>query len=73
MSEEKTVRESYVVTEEALEAVNTYVPIRIKTELVDRYNAAHVSRGQQQEVQISDGDFRTALSLRQLYAGRRKG
>ena len=33
---EQIVRETYVVTEEAMEAVNTYLPIRIKTELVDQ-------------------------------------
>lgn len=32
---EQDVRETYVVTEEAMAEVNTYVPIRIKTELVD--------------------------------------
>ena len=33
---EQIVRETYVVTEEAMESVNTYLPIRIKTELVDQ-------------------------------------
>lgn len=33
--EEQEVREHYVITEESMEAVNTYVPIRIKTDLVD--------------------------------------
>lgn len=32
---EQEVREHYVITEESMEAVNTYVPIRIKTDLVD--------------------------------------
>ena len=37
MAEEtKELRETYVITEEAMAEVNTYVPIRIKTELIDR-------------------------------------
>jgi len=36
MSEENTImREHYVITEESMAEVNTYVPIRVKTELVD--------------------------------------
>lgn len=33
-NEDKTVRETYVITEEAMEEVNTYVPLGIKTDLV---------------------------------------
>lgn len=37
MAEEtKELRETYVITEEAMAEVNTYVPIRIKTELIER-------------------------------------
>lgn len=35
LKKEQEVREHYVITEESMEEVNTYVPIRIKTDLVD--------------------------------------
>lgn len=35
LKKEQAVREHYIITEEAMKEVNTYLPIRIKTDLVD--------------------------------------
>ena len=48
MAEEnnKTVHETYVVTEEAMAEVNTYLPIRLKTELIERLAEKCISKAE---------------------------